>query len=36
MNPAKCADHDYLHFLIAAQCAFSCTEAARCGPYAIP
>ena len=32
MNPAKCADHDYIHFLIAAQCAFSCTEAARCHP----
>ena len=36
MNPAKCADHDYIHFLIAAQCAFSCTEAARCHPEGGP
>ena len=30
MNPAKCGSHDYIHFVIAAQRAFSCTEAARC------
>ena len=32
MNPPKCDDHDYIHFMIAAQRAFSCTEAARCQP----
>lgn len=32
MNPAKCDELDYIHFLIAAQRAFSCTEAARCQP----
>ena len=32
MNPAKCDEHDYIHFIIAAQRAFSCTEAARCQP----
>ena len=36
MNPAKCADHDYIHFLIAAQRTFSCTEAARCHPEGAP
>ena len=36
MNPAKCADHDYIHFLLAAQRAFSCTEAARCHPEGAP
>ena len=30
MNPPKCDDLDYIHFLIAAQKAFTCTEAARC------
>jgi hypothetical protein len=29
MNPARCADTDYIQFLIAATEAFSCTEAAR-------
>ena len=32
MNPAKCDEHGYIHFMIAAQRAFSCTEAARCQP----
>ena len=32
MNPPKCDDFDYIHFLIAAQKVFSCTEAARCQP----
>ncbi len=32
MNPAKCDEHDYIHFIIAAQRTFSCTEAARCQP----
>ena len=32
MNSAKCDDHDYINFMIAAQRAFSCTEAARCQP----
>ena len=32
MNAAKCNDHDYIHFLIAAQKVFTCTEAARCQP----
>ena len=32
MNPVKCDDHDCIHFVIAAQRAFSCTEAARCQP----
>ena len=30
MNPVKCDEHDYIHFMIAAQRVFSCTEAARC------
>ena len=32
MNPPKCDDLDYIHFLIAAQKFFTCTEAARCQP----
>lgn len=32
MNPPKCDDLDYIHFLIAAQRSFTCTEAARCQP----
>ncbi len=32
MNAAKCDELDYIHFLIAAQRVFSCTEAARCQP----
>jgi hypothetical protein len=32
MNPARCTDIDYSHFLIAATEAFSCTEAARTHP----
>lgn len=32
MNPAKCDELDYIHFMIAAQKVFSCTEAARCQP----
>jgi len=32
MNPPKCDDLDYIHFIIAAQKAFTCTEAARCQP----
>ncbi len=32
MNPPKCDDLDYIQFLIAAQKAFTCTEAARCQP----
>lgn len=32
MNPPRCDDLDYIHFLIAAQRAFTCTEAARCQP----
>ena len=31
-NPPKCDDLDYIHFLIAAQRVFTCTEAARCQP----
>lgn len=30
MNPAKCDEHDYIHFMIATPKAFSCVEAARC------
>ncbi len=30
LNPAKCDDLDYIHFLIASMGVFSCTEAARC------
>jgi putative transposase len=32
MNPPKCDALDYIHFLIAAQRVFSCTEAARSQP----
>ena len=32
MNPQKCDDLDYIHFLIAAQKVFTCTEAERCQP----
>jgi putative transposase len=32
MNPCKCDELDYIHFLIAAQKVFSCTEAARSQP----
>jgi hypothetical protein len=32
MNSPKCDDLDYIHFLIAAQKVFSCTEAERCQP----
>ena len=32
MNPPKCDDLDYIHFLIAAQTSFTCTEAARSQP----
>ena len=32
MNPPRCDDLDYIHFLIAAQRVFTCTEAARCQP----
>ena len=34
MNPPKCDDLDYIHFLIAAQKVFTCTEAARSQPNA--
>ena len=32
MNPPKVDDLDYIHFLVAAQKEFTCTEAARCSP----
>jgi putative transposase len=32
MNPPKCDDLDYIHFLIAAQKVCTGTEAARCAP----
>jgi hypothetical protein len=32
LNPAKCDDLDYIHFLIASVDVFTCTEAARCQP----
>jgi putative transposase len=34
MNPPKCDELDYIHFLVAAQKVFSNTEAARCHPMA--
>lgn len=34
MNPAKCDELDYIHFLVAAQKVFSNTEAAKCHPAA--
>jgi hypothetical protein len=30
MNPPKCHELDYIHFLVVAQRVFTCTEAARC------
>jgi hypothetical protein len=30
MNPPKCDELDYIHFLIDTQKVFTCTEAARC------
>ena len=35
MNPARCDDLDYIHFLIAAQKQCTCTEAARCQPAGV-
>ncbi|OGD57858.1 hypothetical protein A3K78_10545 [Candidatus Bathyarchaeota archaeon RBG_13_52_12] len=32
MNHSRCSDLDYINFLLAAQKAFTCTEAARCQP----
>ena len=32
MNPAKCDDLDYIHFLVSSADVFTCTEAARCHP----
>jgi hypothetical protein len=32
LNPAKCDDLDYIHFLVASADVFTCTEAARCQP----
>lgn len=32
MNPARCNDLDYIHFLIASVDVFTCTEAAKCQP----
>ena len=32
MNPPQCDGIDDIHFLIAAQRVFTCTEAARCQP----
>ena len=32
MNPPECDELDCIHFLVAAQKAFTCTEAARCQP----
>lgn len=32
MSPPQCDDLDYVHFLIAAQRVFTCTETARCQP----
>jgi hypothetical protein len=34
MNPPKVDDLDYIHFLVAAQDTFTCTEAARSQPNA--
>ena len=36
MNAAKCNDLDSIHFLIAAQKAFTCTQAERCPPIPLP
>jgi len=35
MNAPKCDELDYIHFLIAAQRVFSCSEAARCQPESV-
>ncbi len=35
MNPAKCDDFDYIHFLIASADVFTCTEAAKCQPLGV-
>jgi hypothetical protein len=32
LNPPKCDDLDYIHFLTASVGVFTCTEAARCQP----
>lgn len=32
LNPSKCYDLDYIHFLMASSDVFSCTKAARCNP----
>ena len=32
MNRAKCDVLDYIHFLVAAQKSFTCSESARCQP----
>jgi putative transposase len=32
VNPARCKDLDYIHFLIASVDVFTCTEAAKCQP----
>lgn len=32
MNPRRCNDVDYIHFLIASQTRYTCVEAARCQP----
>ena len=32
MNEARCDEFDYIHFLVAAQRVFTCTEAARSQP----
>jgi len=32
MDPSKCDELDYIHFFIAAQGVFTCTESVRCQP----
>ena len=32
MNPARCDDLDYIHFIVAAQRSWTCCAAARCQP----
>ena len=34
MNRAKCDALNYIHFLVATQKSFTCSEAARCQPGA--
>jgi hypothetical protein len=34
LNPPRCDDLDYIHFIVAAQKVFTCAEAARCQPEA--